>query len=423
MKRILSLIYISVFISIAGYLYSGPLGVAVINFSNQTGSEGLSYLSTALPDSISATLSQLEEIQIVERAQLGKILEEIELELSGILDEKELSHVGELARAEVLLLGSFSGDPKEVVLTLKAVEVDTAEVLYGRVIMAPLSDLFDMANQAALVFGAIIAGKDIGSLSVSTDPEECDIYIDGMLVGVSPLVEYKLPAGSHRIKAIKAGYTEQETTMSIVPDEHARWRTALVELRSKYPWELAGGAMYLQPLNHPLTVQDIKPGFLGFVSFGYAFGRFAVSGQYEVSGINHNDSVSSLWGTIEQKRWYIMNSLKACLTFVPFPDLKWVSPYVGLLAGGSLIFDIMGDRENRTTFPPMIGAVVGPKIGVYLFPFLRTHLFLEGQFYIHSHKLRRTTYESRGLAGSMKSTISEYTSCGFSLGGGLRLKL
>ncbi len=99
------------------------INVAVINFENQTGSDGLGYLSSSLADSLSATLSQIDNISIVERGQLEKVMEEVKLELSGILKESELSSIGELIKADVLLLGSYTGDPQKLVVNIKAVDV------------------------------------------------------------------------------------------------------------------------------------------------------------------------------------------------------------------------------------------------------------------------------------------------------------
>jgi curli biogenesis system outer membrane secretion channel CsgG len=54
--------------------------VAVMDFVNNTGSEGLAYLSNSLPEALSASLANMEEIRVVERVQLDRVLEEIELQ-------------------------------------------------------------------------------------------------------------------------------------------------------------------------------------------------------------------------------------------------------------------------------------------------------------------------------------------------------
>jgi len=204
------------------HLYAAPRTVAVVNFTNHTGGIGLQYLSRSLPESISATLAQSKDIRVVERGQLGRLIDEIALEQTGIFDERVVSRAGRLVRADVLILGSFTGSPDDIVLSLKAVDAATGNVIDGRVVRAPLAKIFDSANHAALSISVLIAGKNLGYLSVGTTPDGADIYIDGMQVGRSPLVEYKLPEGYHRLRAVKSGYLEADTTIAILSGKHQR---------------------------------------------------------------------------------------------------------------------------------------------------------------------------------------------------------
>ena len=49
-----------------------PRTVAVLNFTNASGAPSLDYLKSALPESVSATLSQNSSVKVVERAQITK---------------------------------------------------------------------------------------------------------------------------------------------------------------------------------------------------------------------------------------------------------------------------------------------------------------------------------------------------------------
>ncbi len=200
--------------------------VAVVNFSNETGGEGLSYLSSALSDSVTATLSANEKIQTVERRQISAVIDEIKLDLSGLAEEA-LSRAGKITSAEIIIAGSYTGNPEKITVNMKAVNVETAEVIYGKVMTASLGEIFDVVSQETNVFASIITGDDTGRLSVSTVPTEADIYIDGTLAGKSPLVEYLLPAGSHRLKIIRKGYREESRDFVVETDKHKKHRYKL----------------------------------------------------------------------------------------------------------------------------------------------------------------------------------------------------
>ncbi|MBN1243085.1 MAG: VWA domain-containing protein [Spirochaetales bacterium] len=66
---------------------------------------------------------------IVDRANLQKILEELELQLSGLVDESAAARVGGLLGAEVLVVGSLVERDGRFEVFLKLVRVGTAEVL------------------------------------------------------------------------------------------------------------------------------------------------------------------------------------------------------------------------------------------------------------------------------------------------------
>jgi hypothetical protein len=76
---------------------------------------------------LAATRSKL--YTIVERQDLQSILKELELQLSGIVDEGQAARVGKLMGAEVLVTGTIYSKDGRYEIFLKLVRVETAEVL------------------------------------------------------------------------------------------------------------------------------------------------------------------------------------------------------------------------------------------------------------------------------------------------------
>ncbi|MGB9597604.1 MAG: PEGA domain-containing protein, partial [Candidatus Poribacteria bacterium] len=54
-----------------------------------------------------------------------------------------------------------------------------------------------------------------GSLAISSDPTEAEVYLDGKLKGKTPLTIYGILIGKYSLKIIKSGYEEYNTTVDI----------------------------------------------------------------------------------------------------------------------------------------------------------------------------------------------------------------
>lgn len=84
-----------------------PESLAVLYFVNQTGVPSLDPFQKGLTYMLITDLSKIEGIQLVERAQLQALVEEIGLGSSGLVDPETTSRVGHLLRAEHVVGGNF----------------------------------------------------------------------------------------------------------------------------------------------------------------------------------------------------------------------------------------------------------------------------------------------------------------------------
>ena len=107
-------------------------------------------------------------------------------------------------------MGSFTGDAERINVTLRAVDVATGAVIEGRSVSAPRATVLDEAGKASLAMTSAIAGGKSGRLTVTSSPEGAELLIDGIVVGSTPVVEYKLSAGNHSIFLRKPGYESAE---------------------------------------------------------------------------------------------------------------------------------------------------------------------------------------------------------------------
>lgn len=393
--------------------------VAVVNFVNSAGQPGLNYLKTALPESISGSLSASREVRVVERSGLTNILKEIELEQSGVVNTGEVARAGKLARADVLLMGSFSGNPERITVTLKAVDVATGVVLEGRSVSAPLSDILEQCGQTSLAMAAAIAGGKTGLLTVTSAPDGAEVLVDGIVAGKTPLVEYKVTAGQHTLFVRKSGYQEAEKNVTIRAGATERISETLAPARESVQMFMGFGYQRVFPSAAALQAGNLFSGQLG-VNFGRwtADIAFAFNNSW-----NHTYTYATPFGTLSQKREYTLSSFLLGIAVEPFSLGQYVSPYVGVFGGYTIVNDyrFKGSDDERERVASYDLLQLGVKAGIEIMPKLSVSLFLEGRYNAFTSAIQRSTFVSQGILGEPTSTTSDLNLTNFSIGGGARL--
>ena len=102
------------------------LTVAVFNF--ETKGQNVADLGEKVGDLLTAFLSAEEGLQLVDRTQIKKILQEMELGASGIVAEDQAARIGGMLGAQVLITGRAFTVNEKLFLTAKAISVETSRV-------------------------------------------------------------------------------------------------------------------------------------------------------------------------------------------------------------------------------------------------------------------------------------------------------
>ena len=104
--------------------------ICVHKIVNITKQPRFDYLETALAEGIASRIANVPKIRVMERTQLRQVMQELKLQLSGVMDEKTVRHLGKLVGADFSLVGSFEWvDGLKV--NARVVNNETGEVLYG----------------------------------------------------------------------------------------------------------------------------------------------------------------------------------------------------------------------------------------------------------------------------------------------------
>ena len=130
------------------FLFAQPtLGILDFDNNSLADRERLEPLRKGLAQMFRSELSQLQGLELVERADLLRVIEEMKLAQSGLIDEKTAQQVGKLVGAQFLLLGGFVYLPnKKIRVDCRVVEVETGRNMKAAEQTGKEEQLFDMVK-------------------------------------------------------------------------------------------------------------------------------------------------------------------------------------------------------------------------------------------------------------------------------------
>ncbi|MGH7595975.1 MAG: CsgG/HfaB family protein [bacterium] len=141
--------FLILFISISHSSAFTQPALGILDFDNNSlaDRQRLEPLRKGLAQMFSSELGQLQGLNLVERADLLRVIEEMKLAQAGMIDEKTAQQVGKLVGAQHLLLGSFVYLPNgKIRLDARIVEVETGRILKAGEATGKENQLFDLVK-------------------------------------------------------------------------------------------------------------------------------------------------------------------------------------------------------------------------------------------------------------------------------------
>ena len=177
---------------IPGYAEAGEnISVGVFDF--ETKEAGIDKLGPQIADMVTAYLSTDPNLQVVERAEIKKILSELGLSKTGIVEQDQAVQVGRVIGAKILVTGRAFPIDGELVIVSKIIGTETTRV-FGNVVKGPLSEkLTTLIEEMATKIAKTIEDKG-GELLPAPQAEE-----DLLLILREKLEGKKLPRVSVEI--------------------------------------------------------------------------------------------------------------------------------------------------------------------------------------------------------------------------------
>lgn len=132
-------------------IFAGPpiKSVAVTGFTANGFSDTQSWIGESCADVIIDRISTDRSVRIVERMQLNKILEELRLQMGGLVNSDAVVETGNLLGVTYFITGNISLFDEQVILSDRVFSVETGEIISTSTIRGPLKDLFRLQESLA----------------------------------------------------------------------------------------------------------------------------------------------------------------------------------------------------------------------------------------------------------------------------------
>lgn len=210
-KKLFFLIII-LFVFSPFYLFAREMTLSVLYFKiSEEDDKTIAPFSKAFAEMLISDFSQVKGIKLIEREDLEKVVKELELSLSGLVEPDKTKETGLLLSADYLLMGSFHFMEEEVLVNARLVEVEKGRIICAssaqssrKEVLALKNALLDQLFQLMKVKFKYLVFPAIKSIKNEMSESDIDRYGEGL--DLMDQGEYKRAEG--RLKGISAEFPD-----------------------------------------------------------------------------------------------------------------------------------------------------------------------------------------------------------------------
>ena len=134
--------------------------IAVVDFRNTGTDTKYDYLEKTIPETILTRMAGSGNLEIVERALLQEALREMELGMTGIIDEQTAVELGRAVGASAILLGSFVAIGDIIRINARLIDVKTSRIIKAESVQGGVTeDIFQLMDKLALTMESLMVGE------------------------------------------------------------------------------------------------------------------------------------------------------------------------------------------------------------------------------------------------------------------------
>ncbi len=139
-RALIASLLVSLWLGLGSLAFAETRTAAVMPLGKGAGPAEFDGLGRALADMMVTDLSGAQHLQLVERMQLGLVLDELKLGKSGFLDKKSAQKLGRGVSAQLVITGSFTIISDRFVIDCRVIVVESGSVLASARSEGPLDD-------------------------------------------------------------------------------------------------------------------------------------------------------------------------------------------------------------------------------------------------------------------------------------------
>ena len=163
-------------------LLDDKIVIAVVDFRNTGNDESYDYLENTIPEAIITYLAKAGNVEIVERSRLKDALKEMELGMSGILDEQTAVEVGKAVGANAILVGSFVSIGDVIRINARLIDVKTSRIIKAEIVQGGVGkEIFNLMDEMARSIEAQLIGDTV---EVAQIPPTQQIPLNPVVLGL-----------------------------------------------------------------------------------------------------------------------------------------------------------------------------------------------------------------------------------------------
>ena len=198
--------------------------------------------ATTLTERFRSVLIETDKFVMVERQKVNLILEELGLQMTGVVSEQSLSEAGAMLGVQRIVTGSIGKIEDTYTVDIRVVDVQSAKLMgsISRNTTGTKENLLALLERMAKNLAGIKVEVQKFPLKIFSSPGNGSIYLDGKYIGLSP-IEVEVEEGVHEVRVTLEGYEEWSGKIALnKPDKVV---AKLEEESSSNTWLWIGGGI------------------------------------------------------------------------------------------------------------------------------------------------------------------------------------
>ncbi|MDD5065579.1 MAG: FlgO family outer membrane protein [bacterium] len=123
--------------------------ISLSYFEDLSSGQESSGFSKALAEILISNLTTIEGVQVVERENLQKLVDEMEMGLTGMMNDHTVPKVGKLLGTQYIVAGNYLISEKDVMVQYRIMEVETAAILGSGNVQTSPDKVLDLLLQVS----------------------------------------------------------------------------------------------------------------------------------------------------------------------------------------------------------------------------------------------------------------------------------